>query len=153
MGYDRTQQEGTKAAAQGLAAGLLSPLSRRVWAGYFSAPAALQCPLGRITCPLLLPSVTLVFCSLEGYDAMKVRLPAPVAGTTPPDNLQMPAGLFRCSGLAPPPSFPLQPPSLLRGLQLDQLCMVGTMLTGKPGIPAPADPSHTCCAGSRREGC
>ena len=41
-------------------------------AGYFSAPAAQHCPLGRISAPLLLPSVTLVFCSLEGYDAMKV---------------------------------------------------------------------------------
>ena len=42
-------------------------------AGYFSAPAALHCPFGRVSQQPLLPNVTLVFCGLEGYDEMKVR--------------------------------------------------------------------------------
>ena len=41
-------------------------------AGYFHAPAALACPWGQDTI-IGLPDVTIVFCSVEGAVAMKVR--------------------------------------------------------------------------------
>ena len=44
-----------------------------VAAGYFDAPAAIECPLLHVPMEPL-PSVTMVFCALEGLPAMKVCL-------------------------------------------------------------------------------
>ena len=45
-----------------------------VCAGYFHAPGASLCPLvGPLPAGITLPNVTMVFCSLSNWAAMKVR--------------------------------------------------------------------------------
>ena len=43
-------------------------------AGYFDAPQARACPLTWHPPPSTLKPVTLVFCAIDGYNAMKVSM-------------------------------------------------------------------------------
>ncbi|KAK9802596.1 hypothetical protein WJX73_010556 [Symbiochloris irregularis] len=50
---------------------LVQPTSLTMQPGYFDAPATLYCPIGRKSMRALLPSISMVFCAIDGMQGMK----------------------------------------------------------------------------------